>query len=136
MDNVFSGSWTLVPAESLFDPNHRPAEATMRWEHHEEGFYLMTAEGVNAKGEKCAERPQRMVPDGRPYAVPDLPGLTAVVTQPDPRTVCATVRREDGSVVGEGRYAVSADGSRMTATNSGFDSQIRRFEMQTVWRKT
>ena len=79
MQNVFVGSWTLEPAESLFDPNHRPAEAIMHWELHDEGFYLMKAEGVNAKGEKCAERPQKMVPDGRPYPVPDLPGLTAVV---------------------------------------------------------
>ena len=136
MENVFVGSWTLEPAESRFDPNHRPAEAIMRWELHPEGFYLMKAEGVNAKGEKCAERPQKMVPDGRPYAVPDLPGLTAVVTQPDPRTVCARVTREDGSVVGEERYAVSPDGTRMTATNSGYDSQIRRFEMQTAWRRS
>ncbi len=135
MQNVFVGSWTLEPAESLFDPNHRPAEAIMHWELHEEGFYLMKAEGVNAKGEKCAERPQKMVPDGRPYPVPDLPGLTAVVTQPDPLTVCGRVSREDGSVVGEARYAVSPDGTRMTATTSGFDSQIRRFEMKTVWRK-
>jgi hypothetical protein len=135
MQNLFAGSWKLEPAESLFDPNHRPAEAIMHWEHHQDGFYLMTAEGVNAKGEKCAERPQKMIPDGRPYAVPDLTGLTAVVTQPDPLTVYARVTREDGSVVGEAQYAVSPDGRRMTATTSGFDTQFRRFEMQTVWRK-
>lgn len=45
----------------------------------------------------------------------------------------AKVRREDRSVVGEGRYVVSADGKSMIATAAGFDSQLRRFEAVTAW---
>jgi hypothetical protein len=42
-------------------------------------------------------------------------------------------RREDGSMVGSGRYVVSSDLQTLTATTSGFDTQLRRFESQTVW---
>ena len=41
--------------------------------------------------------------------------------------------REDGSIAGEGSYIVAEDGTTMTATTAGFDSQLRRFEMRTVW---
>jgi hypothetical protein len=48
----------------------------------------------------------------------------------------AEVKREDGSIAGEGTYVVADDGKTMTATTSGFDSQLRRFEMRTVWDRT
>jgi len=48
-------------------------------------------------------------------------------------TLRAEARREDGSVAGEGSYAVSEGGRRMTSITSGFDSQLRRFEMRTAW---
>ena len=95
----------------------------------------MRAEGLNAKGEKVAERPQRMIPDDRPYPVPDFPGLTAVSTRPEPRTLQTEVRREDGSVAGEGTFVVSPDGKTLAATNSGFDSQLRQFRQYTVWER-
>lgn len=41
----------------------------------------------------------------------------------------------DGSVAGEGTYVVASDGSTMTATTAGFDSQLRRFELKTVWER-
>jgi hypothetical protein len=59
--------------------------------------------------------------------------LTATTTQPDPYTIQAVARREDGSMVGSGRYVVSSDLQTLTATTSGFDTQLRRFESQTVW---
>jgi len=43
------------------------------------------------------------------------------------------VKREDGSIAGEGSCVAADDGKTMTATTSGFDSQLRRFEMRTVW---
>ena len=43
------------------------------------------------------------------------------------------MKREDGSVAGEGTYVVSQDGTSMTASTAGFDSQLRRFEMRTAW---
>lgn len=133
MHDQFVGTWKLNPERSTFDPNHRPSSATMRWMAEPDGAYLMLAEGVNQKGEHCSEKPQRLVPDGRPYPVDQLPGLASVTSRPDPFTLRAEVRREDGSLAGEGTYTVAADGRTMTATTAGFDSQLRRFEMRTVW---
>ena len=133
MNDPFVGTWTLAPAKSQFDPNHRPTGATMSWELEADGAYLMKAHGTNEKGEKVSERPQKLIPDGRPYPVPDFPGLTAVATRPEPNTIEARVTREDGSEVGRGTYAVSPDGRSMMATTAGYDSQIRRFETRTAW---
>jgi hypothetical protein len=133
MHDPFVGTWALNRNTSTFDENHRPSEGTMRWERTADGQYTMHAEGVNAKGERCAERPQTLIPDGQPRPVPDLPGLSAVTTQPDARTIVAEVRREDGSIVGQGRYAVSEDGRSLIATTAGFDTQLRRFELKTAW---
>ena len=105
----------------------------MRWELQPDGSYLMTAQGQNAKGEPVAERPQTLIPDGRAYPVPDFPGLVSITTRPEPNTIRAEAKREDGSTVGEGTYVVAADGQSLTATTAGFDTQLRRFEMQTVW---
>jgi hypothetical protein len=133
MHDQFAGTWTLNPGKSQFDPNHRPTGATMRWQIEADGGYLLLAEGVNAKGEHCVEKPQKLLPDGRPYPVDGLPGLTSITSRPDPNTIRAEARREDGSVAGEGSYVVADDGRTMTATTAGFDSQLRRFEMRTVW---
>jgi hypothetical protein len=131
----FLGTWKLDPARSEFGPHHQPTAATMSWSIDADGTYMMTAQGTNAKGEPVVERPQRMVPDGQPQPVPDFPGLTAVSTRPDPRTVRCEVRREDGSLVGEGVFVLSIDGRTLTAVNSGFDTQLRRFEQRTVWER-
>ena len=127
------GTWTLNPGKSEFDPNHRPTQATMEWGVEADGRYVLRAEGVNAKGENVAERPQHFIPDGKPHPVPDLPGLTIVSSRPDPNTIRGEVRREDGSLVGEGLFVVSADGKSLTATNSGVDSQLRPFRQSTAW---
>ena len=133
MHDPFVGTWELNPAESEFDPNHRPSQATMRFELNADGAYVLKAEGVNQKGERVAERPTTFVPDGRPYAVPDFPGLSATTVLEDPHTIRGEVRREDGTIVGGGTYVVSADGKSLTATTAGFDTQLRRFETKTVW---
>lgn len=133
MQEPFVGTWKLNPERSQFDANHRPTSGTMVFELDTQGQYHMTAEGTNEQGQKVAERPQTLVPDGKGYPVPDFPGLVAVTTRPEPNTIQAEVRREDGSVVGEGSYVVSADGKSLTATTAGFDTQLRRFEMRTVW---
>jgi serine/threonine protein kinase len=133
MQDPFVGTWRLDPEKSQFDPNHRPTAGTMVFELNAEGHYLMKAEGINAKGEKCTERPQRFIPDGKVYPIPDFPGLSAVATRPNPQTLHGEARREDGSIVGGGTLVVSADGNLLTATNFGFDSQLREFKTQTVW---
>ena len=129
----FLGTWTLNPAKSNFDANHRPTAGTMVFELTEEGHYLMRAEGLDAKGQKVVERPQRFIPDGRLHPIPDFPGLSAVANKPDPHTLTGEARREDGSVVGGGTMVISPDGKTMTATNFGYDSQLRQFKQQTVW---
>jgi hypothetical protein len=129
----FVGTWKLNPEKSEFGPNHRPTAATMLFELDAQGHYLMKAEGANAKGEKVAERPTELIPDGKEHPIPGFPGLTTVSTRPDPNTIYGEARREDRSVVGSGTYVVSADGKSLTATNSGIDSQLRPFQQRTVW---
>ena len=135
MQDPFPGTWKLNPEKSQFGANHRPSAATMVFEVNPEGEYLLKAEGVKANGETVKERPSRFIPDGKEYPVPDFPGLIAVTTRPDPNTITAEVRREDGSVVGGGTYAVSQDGKSLTATNFGYDTQLRQFKQQTVWER-
>jgi hypothetical protein len=129
----FVGTWKLNPAKSQFDPNHRPLEATMTFEIQPDGSYLMKAEGTKEGGQKVQEHPQTFFVDGQPRPIPELPGLSAVATRPDPNTLRGEARREDGSIVGSGTYAVSAGGKSLTATVSGVDSQLRTFTQVTVW---
>ena len=131
----FVGTWNLNRDRSEFSPHHQPKEATMTLTLNPEGHYLMIAEGVNAKGERVHERPQRMIPDGQPYPVPDFPGLSAVCIRPDARTLRAEVRREEGSIAGQGVFELTPDGLSLTATNSGFDSQLREFKQRTLWNR-
>ena len=105
----------------------------MTWKLDEDGAYVLFAEGVEARGTRAAEKPQRLFPDGKPYAVDNLPGLTSVTIRPGTKTIRAEAVREDGSLAGEGTYVVAADGNTMTATTGGFDSQLRPFTMRTVW---
>ena len=133
MHDPFVGTWTLNPAKSQFDANHRPSEASMRWQVEPDGGYLMLAEGVNEKGERVAEKPQKLFAYGRPYPVENFPGLKCITRRPEPNAIRAEVTREDGSIAGEGSYVVAEDGRSMTAVTAGFDSQLRRFEMKTIW---
>lgn len=129
----FVGTWTLNPSQSQFDPNHRPQAATLVIARDEAGGYVITAEGISEKGQPVTERPQTVVPDGQPRPVPDFPDLAMTSTRPDGNTLHTAVRREDGSIAGQGTYAVSADGRSLTAVTAGFDAQLRQFEQRTSW---
>lgn len=133
MKDPFVGAWTLNPKRSTFDVNHKPRQATMTWQLDADGSYMLSATGVDAKGERVAEKPQRLRPDGVAYPIEGMPGLTSVTTRPNRNTIRAEAKREDGSLAGEGTYVVADDGRTMTATTSGFDSQLRPFRMETVW---
>jgi hypothetical protein len=133
MTDPFVGTWKLNPARCEFDPHHRPTSGTLVFERDPEGRYVMKAEGTDANGKKVTERPQSFIPDGEPRPLPDFPGLRAQATRLSPHELHAEVKREDGSIVGEGTYVVSADGMSLTATSAGFDTQLRRFETRTVW---
>lgn len=133
MQDLFIGTWKLNPGKSEFDANHRPASGLMVFELDAEGHYLMKAEGTKENGERVAERPQRLIPDGQEHPIPDAPGLKAVANRPDHNTIQVEARREDGSVAGGGTFVVSADEKSLTATNFGYDSQLRQFKQRTVW---
>ena len=133
MQDAFASTWELNPQRSAFDRNHRPRAGTMTIEVTAEGGYLLTAEGVNEKGEKCSERPSLLIPDGQDHPVPDFPGLVSRVHKPDAHTITAEVRRQDGSLAGGGTYTLSPDGAVLTAVNFGFDSQLREFRQTIVW---
>jgi hypothetical protein len=130
------GTWTLNSSQSQFDPNHRPQAATLVIERDEDGAFLLKAEGIGEKGQKVAEKPQTLIPDGHPRPVPDFPGLALTSTRPDANTIHSALRREDGSIAGQGTYSVSADGRSLTAITAGFDSQLRQFEQRTSWDRT
>ena len=63
-EDPFDGTWQLNPEKSHFDPNHRPSNATMRWECTSDG-YTMTAEGIAGDGSIVREKPSTFVPDGK-----------------------------------------------------------------------
>ena len=63
-EDPFDGTWKLNPEKSHFDPNHRPSNATMRWECTSDG-YTMTAEGIAGDGSVVREKPATFVPDGK-----------------------------------------------------------------------
>jgi len=135
MDDPFVGTWTLNPTRSAFDANHKPAAAAMTWELDADGTYLLLAEGVDAKGERCREKPQRLWPDGVAYPVEGLPGLTSVTTRPNPHTIRAEAKREDSSLAGEGTYRqIFMDGRALeTAPNpSWMGYSVGRWEGETL----
>jgi hypothetical protein len=131
----FVGVWKLNPAQSEFDANHRPSEATMVFEIDPDGHYLMNAEGLNGQGQKVAEKPQRFIPDGQARPLPEFPQLTVLSTRPDPNTLHTKVTRPDGSTAGESLMVVSPDRRSLSATNSGVDAQLRTFTQHTVWER-
>jgi|HubBroStandDraft_6_1064221.scaffolds.fasta_scaffold108641_2 hypothetical protein len=133
MQDPFIGTWTLNVEKSQFDANHRPQAGTIVLEIDPEGFYLQKSEGINEKGEKVVERPQRYIADGQGHPIPDMPGLSYSATRVDANTLTGEAKREDGSIVGGATKIVSADGKSMTMDNFGYDSQLRQFKMRTVW---
>ena len=133
--DAFVGTWKLNPANSDFDPNHRPTDAVMVWDRQADGSYTMTAEGT-VNGKKCAEKPQRFTVDARAYPLPDFPGLHVAALRPDANSIRIECRREDGSLAGQATYTLSEDGRKMAATTSGFDSQLREFRQYTVWDRS
>ena len=130
----FIGTWRLDPQRSEFDPNHRPSDATMTFAQEPDGHYVLTAEGTR-DGVRCAETPQRFTPDDRPYPLAAYPGLSIVSARPSPNTLRVECRREDGSLAGQAVYEVSADGAAISATTSGYDTQLRQFRQFTVWQR-
>ena len=127
----FIGTWKMNPEKSELDPNHRAMAARMYWEQEADG-YRMTAEGVNARGQMVKEAPQRFAPDGREHPVPGAPGVTSIVTRPEPKTI-QVESKKDGQIVGRASYVVSRDGKSLMATVSGTDGKQRAFRTRMMF---
>jgi hypothetical protein len=119
------GTWTSKNDESQWDPRYTPEQACLRFEPTDTG-YLMVAYGIK-DGQAVADRPSRIIADGRWRPVVDLngrpipsvpPGAMAFGSQPDPRTLETRVELE-GKSLGGGVYQVSEDGKTLTVTVEG-----------------
>ena len=123
--DLFEGTWKAKNDESLWDPKYAPEQACLRFEATDDG-YLLVAYGIK-EGQAVAERPTRIIPDGRRRPIVDLnggpvpgvpPGAVTFGSQPDTHTIEA-IAEADGNVLGKGTYAVSADGKALTVTTEG-----------------
>jgi hypothetical protein len=124
-NDLFEGTWRANVDKSQWDPKHVPEQACLRFEVTETG-YLLVAYGVK-DGQAVAERPTRIVADGKRRPLVDLngrpipgvpPGAMAVGNRPDRHTLEGHVE-VDGKSLGTGRYHVSEDGKTLTVTNEG-----------------
>jgi hypothetical protein len=123
--DLFEGTWKANPEKSKWDPKYRPEQACLRFEVTDTG-YLMVAYGVK-DGQAVAERPTRIIADGKRRPVVDLngrpipgvpPGAMAVGNRPDRHTIQSHVEVE-GTSLGDGTFRVSEDGKTLTVTNEG-----------------
>jgi hypothetical protein len=129
----FGGTWKLNPEKSHVDPNHRPSNATMRWECTS-GGYTMTAEGIAGDGSVVREKPSTLVPDGRDREIPGVSGFTAAVSHPS-SNVLEVESKNAGGIVGKASYVVSEDGETLTTSVSSIDAQQRPFQVVLVWQR-
>ena len=123
--DLFEGTWKSNPDGTRWDPNYTPEQACLRFEVTDNG-YLLVAYGIK-DGQAVAERPTRIVADGKRRPVVDLngrpipgvpPGAMSIGSRPDRWTIEGRVE-VDGKMLGGGTYRVSEDGKTLTVTNEG-----------------
>lgn len=123
--DLFEGTWKANNDKTQWDPKHVPEQACLRFEPTDTG-YLMVAYGIK-DGQAVAERPSRIIADGRKRPCVDLngrpiPGVPAGAlafgNRPDDHTLEAGAE-VDGQTLGRGTYKVSPDGRTMTVTTEG-----------------
>ncbi len=124
-----NGTWVASLEKSRRHPNHKFRELTMRFEIAGHAVTL-TYEGVNAAGQKEAST-QALTADGQPNPVPQAPGFTAISTLS--AGSLESIGLKDGAVLGRSTYAVSPDGTTMTATVSGIDAAGKEFDQVIVF---
>jgi hypothetical protein len=129
--NPFTGTWTANIEKSRRHANHQFQSATLTFEISGDVVSLTHA-GVNMAG-KRESGTTVLHPDGQERLVsPQAPGV-AVATTWVGAHVLETVAKKDGHVVGSGSYAVSQDGTTLTATVAGTDAAGARFEQVIVF---
>ena len=121
----FEGTWKANIELSNWAPMSAPEQACVRFEATDTG-YVMVAYGIK-DGQAVAERPTRIIADGRKRPLVDFsgrpipgvpPGALAFGQRPDEYTLEAGAE-VDGKTLGRGTYRISPDGKTMTVTNEG-----------------
>jgi hypothetical protein len=130
IEDTFGGTWKANHEKSQLDENHRFQQATMSLSRYEHGYQLR-AEGIGPDGEPCVETATIDL-DACEHVVPNPPGTVVKATRPEPNVIQVDAKQE-GRVVGQARYAVSSDGTSLTAETWGIDAQGRSFKTKIVF---
>jgi hypothetical protein len=129
--NPFAGTWTANLDKSRRHSNHQFQSATVTFEIDGDAIKLTHA-GVNASG-KQESGTTILYPDGQEHpASPRAPNIV-LATEWRGAHALHTEARQDGRVVGHGRYEVSDDGRTLTATVGGVDAAGKEFEQEIVF---
>ena len=129
--NPLLGTWVANLEKSHRHANHQFQSATLTFDVSGDVVSLTHA-GVNMSG-KQESGTTVLHADGREHAVsPQAPGVVAVTKWVGTHTL-ATEARKDGHVVGKATYAVSDDGTSLTATVEGTDAAGKAFDQVIVF---
>ena len=129
--NPFAGRWIANLEKSQRHANHQFKSATLTFDISGDVVSLTHA-GVNMSG-KLETGKTLFTADGREHPVnPQAPGVVAVTTFVDPRTLSTQASR-DGRPLARATYAVSEDGQTLTATVAGIDAAGKPFHQVIVF---
>jgi hypothetical protein len=129
-----AGSWTANLEKSRRHANHQFQSATVTFDVNGD-VVTITHAGVNMSG-KHESGTTVLHADGQDHpASPQAPNLVMVTHWRGANTL-ETEARQDGRVLGHGRYEVSDDGLTLTATVAGVDAAGKEFEQEIVFDRT
>jgi hypothetical protein len=129
--NPFLGTWIANIGKSRRHANHQFQSATLTFDVSGDVVSLTHA-GTNMAG-KPESGTTVLTVDGQEHPVSaQAPGIVAV-TKWVGTHVLATEAKKDGTVVGSATYAVSDDGSTLTATVGGVDAAGKSFNQIIVF---
>jgi hypothetical protein len=127
--NPLIGTWNANIEKSKRHPNHLFKSAKLRFSITNTDITLSFT-GVNMSG---VEETGGTVfhPDGKEHPLEVMPGAMEVSRWVSPQKL-ETVVRQDGKVIGESTFEVSADGKTLTAVLKGIDASGAAFEQVIV----
>ena len=127
------GIWVANIEKSSRHANHQFQSATLTVAITGDVVSLHHA-GVNMSGKEESGTTE-LLADGEAHPVSQAPGVTVVTKWAGPHSL-ETTAWKDGQSAGRGLYAVSADGSTLTATVGGTDAAGKAFEQVIVFDRT
>ena len=123
--NPLIGSWNANIEKSKRHPNHLFKSATLRFSIAD-NVITMSYSGVNMSG--VEENGSTVFhPDGKEHPLAALQGAKEVSRWVNAQKL-QTVVTQNGKVIGESTFEVSADGKTLTATIKGEDASGGNFE--------